>query len=271
MLRRPHYIILGIVILLTVVLLKLPTRTAAQLKLAISGLFLPLFGASSSVHHLGEKAGNSVTSRTELQRQSEQLQKENQDLRIRLVQAEETARENSRLRQYLGFPKQVPWKVKPARVVARDPANWWRTLKIDAGSRDGVAMNCPVISGEGYLVGRVSEVGYAQSQVVLVGDPACRVSVLVQDEKNGEHGVIAPSSSSPLDSTLVDLSFLSRSSQLKAGQRVVTSDLGGIFPKGIPVGQIVDFRSIDYGLYNEARVKLDVKMNTLEEVYVKLP
>ena len=93
--------------------------------------------------------------------------------------------------------------------------------------------------------------------MVLVGDPACRV--------------IAPSSSSPLDSTLVDLSFLSRSSQLKAGQRVVTSDLGGIFPKGIPVGQIVDFRSIDYGLYNEARVKLDEKMNTLEEVYVKLP
>src|SRR5439155_4709286 len=108
------------------------------------------------------------------------------ELKIRAVQAEESARENSRLRQYLGFPKQVPWKLKLARVVARDPANWWRTLKIDAGSRDGVTVNCAVISGDGYLVGRISEAAYAQSQVVAVGDPACRVSVLMEEEKNRE-------------------------------------------------------------------------------------
>jgi len=46
---------------------------------------------------------------------------------------------------------------------------------------------------------------------------------------------------------------------------------GGIFPPGIMVGQIVDYRAIDYGLYNEARIKLEVKMNTLEEVWVKVP
>jgi len=83
--------------------------------------------------------------------------------------------------------------------------------------------------------------------------------------------VIAPSSSSPLDNTLVDVVYLSRTSPLKAGQKVVTSGLGGVFPPGIPVGQIVDFHTIDYGLYNEARLKLEVKMNTLEEVWVKLP
>jgi rod shape-determining protein MreC len=171
----------------------------------------------------------------------------------------------------LNFPKQTPWKLKLARVVGLDPANWWRTLKIDAGSRDGVTMNCPVLSGEGALVGRVSDAGNSQAQVVLIGDPACRVSVLIEDEKNRELGVIAPSSSGLLDNTLVDLSFLSRSSQVKAGQRVVTSGLGGVFPKGILVGQIVDLRTIDYGLYKEARVKLEVKMNTLEEVWVKLP
>jgi rod shape-determining protein MreC len=271
MLKRPHYIILGVVILVTVVLLRLPSRTVSQIKLAISALFLPLYGASGSAQQLSQKAGNALVPRAELLRQLDQLQKENQLLKIQAAQWEEAARENARLRQSLGFPKQIPWKLKPARVVARDPANWWRTLKIDVGSRDGVTINSPVLSSEGYLVGRVAEAGYAHCQVVLVGDPACRVAVLIEDEKIRENGVIAPSSSSPLDNTLVDLSFLSRSSQLKAGQRVSTSGLGGIFPKGIRVGQIVDFRPIDFGLYNEARVKLEVNMNTLEEVWVILP
>ncbi len=153
--------------------------------------------------------------------------------------------------------------------MARDPANWWRTIRINLGSRDGISNNAPVLTAEG-LVGRVSEVGYAQSQVVLLGDPDCRVAVVVEGD-NRDHGILAPSSSSPLDNTLVDLAYLSRSTQLKAGQRVLTSGLGGIFPAGIQVGQIVDFRSIDYGLYNEARVRLEVKMNTLEEVWVILP
>ena len=108
------------------------------------------------------------------------------------------------------------------------------------------------------------------AQVVLVGDPDCRVAVLVGDEKNREQGVIAPASS-PLDNTLVELSYLSRHAKLAAGQSVVTSGLGGIFPKGIVVGQIADFRSVGYGLYKEALVRLAVKMNRLEEVWVMMP
>ena len=268
MLRRPHYIILGLVILLTVVILKLPSRTAAQLKLAISGSFLPLFGASGSSQRLAEKAGNAVVPRAELLRQIEQLQRANQELRVQATAAEEVERENARLRQHFNFAQRERWKLKLARVVARDPANWWRTLRINLGNRDGIATNSPVLAAEG-LVGRVSEVGYAQSQVVLLGDPGCRVAVMIEDTR--DNGVIAPSSSIPVDNTLVDLSYLSRTSALKAGQRVVTSGLGGIFPPGVLVGQIVDFHTIDYGLYNAARVKLEVKMNTLEEVWVKLP
>jgi len=268
MFRRPHYIILGVVILLTAAILKLPSGTSTQVKRALSGLFLPLFGLSDSAHRLSEKARNGLVPRSELLRQLDELQKENQELKIRAMQAQEGERENARLRQYFNFSKQERWKLKLARVVARDPANWWRTIKISMGSRDGVFTNSPVLTAEG-LVGRVSEVGYAQSQVVLLGDPDCRVAVMIEETR--DNGVIAPSSSSPLDNTLVDLTYLSRSSPLKAGQRVVTSGLGGIFPKGILVGQIVDFRTIDYGLYNEARVKLEVKMNTIEDVWVKLP
>ena len=269
MVRRPHLVIFGVALLLTLAIWILPSRTATQLKQAISGLFLPLFGLSESAHKAVERAGNTIVPRAELLRQIDQLQKLTQELQIRAMQGDEAARENARLRQYLGWQKQAPWKLKLARVVGRDPANWWRTLKIDLGNRDGIAVNAPVITPAG-LVGRVSETSYTQAQVVLLGNPDCRVSVKTAAPPY-EHGVIAPASSSPMESSMVDLSYLSRGSQLKPGAKVVTSGLGGIFPAGIHIGQIVDSRSVDYGLFTEARVKLAVDMNNLEEVWIVLP
>jgi rod shape-determining protein MreC len=270
MLKRQHYMVLGAVVLLTLLVLKLPSRTAAQLKLAISGIFLPLFGLTDSAHRIAQKAGNAVIPRKQLLQQLDQLRKENQELRAQALRLEESARESVRLRQALGWAKDLPWKYKVARVIGRDPANWWRALRIDLGMRDGVVPNCPVFVAEG-LVGRVSEANYNQAQVVLLGDPDCRVSVtIMEDNRILDMGVIAPSSSS-LDKSIVDIGLLSRNSGLRPGQRVMTSGQGGVFPPGIPVGYIIDWRSVGYGLYNEARARLAVNINAVEEVFVKLP
>jgi rod shape-determining protein MreC len=269
MLKRSHYIALGVVVLLTLVLLKLPSRAAANLKLAVSSTFLPLFGLASSAGDLALSASYAALPRRELMRQIEAMHRERQEARLRAMQADEAMRENARLREQFGIARQYFWKPKLARVAARDPANWWRTIKIDLGSRDGAFTNAPVVTSDG-LVGRISEVGYAYSQVVLVGDPDCRVAVLVGDERSREQGFIAPSSS-PIDNSLVELSYLSRNAKLAAGQSVVTSGIGGIFPKGIIVGQVADFRSVGYGLYKEAFVRLAAKLNRLEEVFVLFP
>ncbi|MBI3192453.1 MAG: rod shape-determining protein MreC, partial [Pedosphaera parvula] len=199
--------------------------------------------------------------------QSDELRRENQQLRLQALQGEAALRENDRLRRALGWRQQNRWKMKLAQVIGRDPANWWRTIQIDLGSRDGVKENLPVRTAEG-LVGRVGAVGYSRSQVVLVGDPNCQVAVLLQDTR--ETGVIAPSSTK-LDPAIVDLTYLSRNVQMHPGQVVVTSGLGGIFPKGIPLGAVVDSRSAEYGLYTEARVKLFASLTQLEEVWVMFP
>ena len=78
-----------------------------------------------------------------------------------------------------------------AQVIARDPANWWCTLQIDRGSRDGLTINLAVLSAEGHLVGRLSEVNATRSQVLLLGDPKCRVGAIVVDAKNQiDQGVV---------------------------------------------------------------------------------
>ena len=177
--------------------------------------------------------------RSELLKEIEDLRRENQQLRIQMMQAAATARENDQLRALLGWQRQTPWKLKLANVVLRDPANWWRTVQIDLGSRDGVRENLPVLTADG-LVGRVSSVGLTRSQVVLIGDPNCRVSALVE---NPAHDIGVISASGPLDNSLVDLTYLSGNANLKPGQKVVTSGEGGIFPRGIPIGQIVDSRT----------------------------
>ncbi|MBI3849299.1 MAG: rod shape-determining protein MreC [Verrucomicrobia bacterium] len=268
MLKKPHYIILSLVALLTLLVLNLPHQTAGRVKLAIGGLFLPLVGLTSSAQQLAGQGAAAITPRAELLKQNEELRRENEQAHLLALQAQEALRENERLRQLLGWQRQSPWKLKLANVILREPANWWRTVQINLGSRDGLRADLPVLTPDG-LVGRIASVGLTRSQVVLLGDPNCHVSALVQETR--DMGVISSGSAGPLDYSLVELAYLPNNSNLKPGQLVVTSGKGGIFPKGIPIGKIADFHPAEFGLYTEARVKLGANLSGLEEVWVLFP
>jgi len=266
MFKKSHYIALGVVALLALVILNLPGRTTAQLKLAIGSLFLPLFGLTGASQQLAGKSADSLLPRSELARQNDALRGDNRQLRLQLQQAEEIARENARLRQLLGWRDQSSWKsrLKPASVVLRDPANWWQSLWIDLGRRDNVSENLPVLSGDGCLIGRIAAVGQTRSQVILLGDPNCRVAATV----DAEAGVVG--SSGPVDRSLVEMSLF-RNTVVKPGQNVITSGLGGLFPRGILIGKVVDSHPGEYGLYTEVRVKIAADLDSLEEAWVLLP
>ena len=277
MFKRPQYIAFSVVLLLGLIFISLRGHTTTQIKLAIGSLFLPLFGLAGSAQHLTDQAGSSVRSRRALTAELEQMRQENERLRLEAAQNAQVWEENDRLRQALSWQRQTRWKLKTARVLLRDPANWWRTIHIDVGSRHGILTNMPVLTSEG-LIGKIWQVVFNSSQVVLIGDPKCSVSALVEGaEKPGSprkgvvDGVITSSGSSILDPSIVLLTFLDRKSTVKPGQRVITSGVGGVFPRGIPIGQIAETRSIGYGLYLEARVKLAANLANLEEVFVMFP
>jgi rod shape-determining protein MreC len=267
MFKQKHYLALGAVTVVALVILSLPPRVTGRLKLAVGSLFLPLLGLASTAQQLPVPAADAVLSRRELLQLTEKLRRENDGLKVSALQAGATAGENEQLRAALGWQRQQPWKMKLANVVLREPANWWRTIEIDLGSRDGVAVNLPVLTAEG-LVGRVSSVWPTHAQVVLLGDPNCKVSALVE---NPAHDTGIVSAGGPLDNSLVELTYVAGGATLKSGQSVITSGLGGIFPKGIPIGQIVDSRPVEFGLYTEARVKLSANLGALEQVWVLFP
>jgi rod shape-determining protein MreC len=267
MLRRPHYIAFVLVVLSTLVILNLPSQSSARFKLGVGSLFLPLFGLAGSSHQVADTLGDAVVSRRQLLKTVGELRRENQQLKLQALQAQDTFNENARLRQLLGWQRQKPWRLKLAKVVLRDPANWWRTIQIDLGTRDGLKENLPVLTVDG-LVGRISSVSLTRSQVVLLGDPNCKVAARVENETH-DTGVIG--AAGPLDREFVQLGFLSRNANLKPAQSVLTSGEGGIFPDGIPIGKIVDVQATDYGLRTEAQVKLAANLNALEEVWVMFP
>lgn len=265
MLKRRHYIALSLVLLITLVLLNLPGKTAGRMKLAAGSLFVPLFGLANSSKQITSSTLDAAVPRSELLRQNEALRRENQELKLQVTRAEETFRENQRLRHFFGWQRQKPWKLKLANVVLRDPANWWQTVQIDLGTRDGASNNLPVLDPDGALVGRIASAGFTRSQVVLLGDPNCKVAARVENPAR-DTGVIGPSG--PVDGETVELGYLSRNASLKAGQDVKTSGLGGIYPKDILIGKVIDSRQVEYGLYTVARVRLAANLNALEEVWV---
>src|SRR6185436_14686882 len=111
--KRRHYIAFAVVIVLTVIVLKLPPRTATQFKLAIGSFFLPLFGLASSSQQIAERAGNAIVPRKDLLKQNEELRRENAELRVRLQRLADPEREIEKLRAMLGFQKNSLFKIKP--------------------------------------------------------------------------------------------------------------------------------------------------------------
>ena len=259
----------GAVLLTVFLLLVIPESARARLKSAIGALFLPVIGISTtgqvaleSLGQLGASGSESSPTNQALGQAPDvppslaDLQMENALLREEINQ----------FRDANDWERRIPWESKLVRVVGRDPYNWWRRIKINLGSNKGIRFNQPVISAKGNLVGRVSEVGPLTSWVVLAGDPNCRFSALIKESRS-QGGIVSPRQYSS-DPRVVELTYLPNDVELRPGQAVVTSGLGGGFPKEIPVGLVVDSWISKDGLYMEARVKLHANLNQLETVRV---
>ena len=263
--KRPYVIATSLVLLLTTVCLNLSPDHSARLKRTLSSFFIPLFSMQKGAETTGGFVVDRGVPRKVLLAELRDLKQTNQILRLQLAKSQNVLLENEALRKQLNLPPKSEWKPRLTRIVGRDPANWWRSVQIDLGSKDGVQLDMPVLAGEG-LVGRVSEVHPHRSRVALIGDPACRISVTI--EATGESGILSANGGTVFDPTLVDLRFLPATSEARPGDMLYTSGLGEIFPRGIPVGKLVAVEPAPGALTTTARVKLEVNSSKLNEVWV---
>lgn len=192
--------------------------------------------------------------------EAERMRREVADLKRELVAAEEVYLENRRLKTLLNFKEANDLPLLPARVAGRSASSWFRTLTLDKGSEDGVTRNSPVVTADG-VIGRVYQVSPSASRVLLLTDTSSAIDAVVQRTRAQ---VIVEGRMAPLCRIL----YLVRGDDAKPGDRVVTSGLGDVYPKGLLVGDIVSVRPVKGGVFQVAELRPSSDFSRLEEVFV---
>lgn len=194
----------------------------------------------------------------ELMQRISELEKENREL-------ERLQRENKELRDALNFLDQMEsFEPIGCTIIAKDPGNWFEVFTINRGSKDGIEINSPVITAYG-LVGRVSEVDLFTSKVVSIIDMDSTVAARVSSSRDV---VIVRGDASLRNSGLCRMDYISPDMDVMPGDIIETSGLGGIYPKGIIIGQVKEVIRNEGQFDAYAIINPVVDFKRLEEVIV---
>lgn len=202
----------------------------------------------------------------ELKSKIEELSKENADLKQKVSENEASRLENEQLRKLLTLKTDnYKFEFVAAEVIARSPSNWYSFITIDKGAADGIALNQPVVSSGNSLVGRVSEVGTTWSTVTLLTDPLHTAGAQVL--RSGEFG-ITEGDNALSASGKSRLSFVSKNAEIIVGDTVITSGLGGVYPKGLVIGKVQKIRPDIQGISQYAVISPEADLKNLRAVFV---
>lgn len=192
--------------------------------------------------------------------ENERLRKRLQNLEIerqRLLEAEAT---NQQLQKLLDFRSELPKGAITATIIANSATSWFQSCVLNKGSADGVRKGMAVVTPLG-IVGKVVAVTGRTAKILLLTDPNSGIDVLVQRTRS--RGIVSGS----LESGTV-LKYMKRSEDVQEGDRLVTSGLDNVFPKGLLVGTVIKVRKQNRGLFQSVEVWPAVQAARVEHVLV---
>jgi len=197
---------------------------------------------------------------TRVQRENEGLKRMISALREENNRLQEAILAEERLKKLYPLQAQHSSPAIIARVFARDPSSWFKTLLIDKGEKGGISKDMAVIVSEG-VVGRVIEVSAHTAKVLLVSDPNSAVDVIIQ--RSRAQGIME----GKVEEVGI-LKYVQKSDDIQMGDKVITSGLGGIFPKGLIIGTVTKVERKRPGVFQYIEVTPTVNFSRLEEVLV---
>lgn len=197
--------------------------------------------------------------------ENERLKETVLEQKMKLALLDETEKENARLTELLNFADANPnLRFVTASVIGRDSNPYIDTITLNAGSRSGVTEKMAVITAEG-VVGRVSEVGPNWCRVKTMCDEKMRISVMVQ--RTRDEGMLGGlyEKDGELVGTL--LYYLPGKADVRPGDTIRTSGIGGFFPKGLYVGTVISVNEEGKGTH-DAVVSMDIDFLHLENALI---
>jgi len=238
-------------------------NTTQKFKAGVYQLLAPFLTSGSGLKKQITSVRTGLKSLDQLEHENAALQVENRELRATNQSLRDVEHEVNRLRHALNYRERSVFKLIAAEIVARDSSTWWRTVTINRGRRDGIETDMPVVTDEG-LIGKTTSVSDVISVVLLVSDENCRVAASVEGSR--EQGIISGQRVTTGLTPLLDMNFLSKQADLKPGQKVYTSGVGGVFPSGLLIGVVKSYRVRE--LDGQAQLTPAVDLSHLEDVFV---
>ena len=196
----------------------------------------------------------------DLVEENKSLKKRINKLSGQLSQLQEAAQENERLRGLLSLPQRKTVKMQAALLIGRDSSNWTRIVTINRGRLNGVDKGMPVVLGE-KLVGKVIEAAPNVSKVTLIVDINSKVPAKIL--RTREEGVVFGTFAKEED--ICKMKYIQ---DVKIGDKIISSGLGGIYPRGLLIGEVVAVEEEKNSLYKVAEVQPAIRFSSLEEVMV---
>ena len=195
-----------------------------------------------------------------IEEENKNLKKKINELKSVIISYQEGYLEAQRLKKLLSLTDDYNYHFIPARVVGREQAALSKTILINRGTVHGLKVGMPVIVPPG-LIGRLVDVSWHASKVLLLIDESSNVDAIVQ--RTRMQGIISGAGSRGLI-----LKYISKTQEVKEGDVIVSSGMGGVFPKGLLIGQASHVDRLEASLFLKINVAPFVDFSKLEEVLV---
>jgi rod shape-determining protein MreC len=192
--------------------------------------------------------------------ENKKLKKEIEELKAVLISYQESYQEAQRLRKLLSLSDDYKYQFISARVIGREQAALSRVILINKGSSDGLKTGMPVVAPPG-LIGRLVDVSWHVSRVLLFIDENSNIDAIVQ--RNRTQGIISGAGSRGLI-----FKYISKTQDVKEGDVIVSAGMGGVFPKGMLIGQVIHVDKQDASLFLKINVAPFADFSKLEEILI---
>ncbi len=237
-------------------------RDANFIERGVMMVLSPVMKPASRVSGFFENVWDNYIDLVDVRLENLRLRDEIKGLNTRIVTAEETLQANRRLENLLGVKNSLTEPSLTVSVIGEDISSWFRTLVIDQGSSSGISEGMAVVAADG-VVGQIVKVAPSTSRVLLLTDHTSGVAATIQ--RSRARGVVKGKGEG-----LCSLEFTTREEDVKVGDIVTTSGIGGVFLKGIPIGEVTMVKRGEYGIFQTVTIRPFVNISHLEEALVVL-
>ncbi len=253
-------------LLLALVLTTVKTRVAPQTSI-VESLVISAVAPLQEVVSRGMQGvyniWNDYINLVQVRHENGRLRQQVAELQGQLHRHQEAYLQQQRLRELLDFRSRSFPHAVAAEVVGIDPSQWSEAITINKGRNYRVQKDVAVVTQQG-LVGRTIEVAPRYAMVLLITDRRSAVDALVQ--RTRARGIVVGKSR-----RLTELRYVDFQEDIRTGDRIISSGLGEVYPKGLLIGTVQSVRQKPYGLFHEVEVHLAVDLTKLEEVLVLVP